>query len=139
MKPLPGWTADIVADDAGVKTITWSGGRIGPSQYQEFEISGGPLPEDVDSIEFKAVQTYDDGEVVRWIDPVTSGGEEPEHPAPTLQLIDVDRASDDDAPAPTTSDGSDDGTDPLAVAALAVAIFTLLLGGASLLRGRPSS
>jgi hypothetical protein len=39
-----------------------------------------------DEIVFKALQTYSDGEIVRWIDTPTAGGGEPEHPAPTLKL-----------------------------------------------------
>ena len=33
---------------------------------------------------FKALQTYSDGNVVRWIEEPVDGGEEPEHPAPVL-------------------------------------------------------
>jgi hypothetical protein len=43
---------------------------------------------DVPSRDSAAVsQTYSDGEVVRWIDSTPKSGEEPEHPAPTLELI----------------------------------------------------
>ena len=37
-------------------------------------------------LEFKALQTYNDGTIVRWIDPVVKGTPEPEHPAPTVTL-----------------------------------------------------
>jgi hypothetical protein len=37
-------------------------------------------------LEFKAVQTYDNGDVVRWIESTPPGGAEPEHPAPVLTL-----------------------------------------------------
>ena len=99
-RPLPGWTAatqtttlatPISTADGdltrAVSKITWSGGRIDPGQFQEFTISLGPLPTDTDRLVFKAVQTYDDGEVVRWIEEPTPGGPEPEHPAPTLTLL----------------------------------------------------
>jgi hypothetical protein len=36
---------------------------------------------------FPAVQTYDDGDVVRWNQPTKEGADEPEHPAPTLMLV----------------------------------------------------
>jgi periplasmic copper chaperone A len=49
-------------------------------------VSVGPLPSDVDSLVFKALQTYDNGEVVRWIEEETPGGAEPERPAPVLKL-----------------------------------------------------
>jgi hypothetical protein len=35
---------------------------------------------------FKAVQTYGDGTVVRWIEDQPKGAPEPEHPAPVLTL-----------------------------------------------------
>lgn len=41
---------------------------------------------------FKAIQTYDNKEVVRWIEEPKAGGEEPDSPAPVLALS---AASDD--------------------------------------------
>ncbi|MER5640982.1 DUF1775 domain-containing protein [Kitasatospora sp. NPDC002227] len=43
---------------------------------------------------FKALQTYDDGTVVRWIDETRAGQPEPQHPAPVLTLT---KASSSDA------------------------------------------
>lgn len=99
VRPQPGWTYTIekttlatpvkVHDneisEAATK-ITWTGGVIKPHEFNEFEVSVGPLPSDVDSVTFKALQTYEGGEVVRWIDEETPGGAEPEHPAPVLKL-----------------------------------------------------
>lgn len=68
-----------------VSKITWTGGTIKPGEFNEFEVSVGPLPSDADSITFKALQTYSDGEIVRWIEE-PSAGSEPEHPAPVLKL-----------------------------------------------------
>lgn len=71
-----------------VTKVTWTadGGRIGPGQFQQFPLSLGPLPKDADQLVFKAVQTYDNKEVVRWIEEPAEGGEEPEAPAPVLKL-----------------------------------------------------
>ena len=98
VEPVPGWTATVqktklatpIKTDDGevteaVSTITWTGGQIKPGEFQQFPVSAGPLP-DVDSLEFKAVQTYSNGDVVRWIDATPASGEEPEHPAPALEL-----------------------------------------------------
>jgi uncharacterized protein YcnI len=101
VRPLSGWTAQVdktkldkpVKSDDGevteaVNRITWTAAgdaAIQPGQFQEFEISAGPLP-DTDKVVFKALQTYSDGEVVRWIEETGSDGKEPEHPAPTLTL-----------------------------------------------------
>ncbi len=101
VKPVPGWDAKVVrgklpkpvVDDDGdeitesVLKIVWSGGKIKPGEFQEFEASVGPLPKSVDRLVFPAVQTYSSGEVVKWTDVPSPGGEEPEHPAPTLELV----------------------------------------------------
>jgi uncharacterized protein YcnI len=74
--------------DEVVGTITWTankGHALKPMKFMQFPVSMGRLPE-VDSLTFKTIQTYDNGEVVRWIEEATEGGEEPEKPAPVLKL-----------------------------------------------------
>jgi hypothetical protein len=39
---------------------------IKPGQFQEFDVSLGPLP-NVDQLVFKALRYYSDGDTVRWI------------------------------------------------------------------------
>jgi uncharacterized protein YcnI len=98
-RAMPGWhiTIDKVrlarpmtSDDGpvteAVSTITWSGGTIAPDTFADFTVSLEPVPSDTNRLVFKAVQTYDNGDVVRWIDTSTPGGAEPEHPAPTVTL-----------------------------------------------------
>jgi hypothetical protein len=101
IKPLTGWTVQadktklatpIKSDDGeiteAVTKITWTASPdavIKPGQFQEFDVSAGPLP-DTDKLVFKALQTYSDGDVVRWIEEPAADGKEPEHPAPTLKL-----------------------------------------------------
>ena len=99
VQPVPGWTwsADtttlakpIKTDDGtiseAVSKLTYAGGAIAPGEFQLFTISAGPLPTNAKSIEFKVVQTYSDGSVVRWIEDTPKGGPEPENPAPVLKL-----------------------------------------------------
>lgn len=119
VKPVPGWKATVEkakldppvkshdGDDIteAVSKITWDGGVINPGEFQEFEVSVGPLPEDADSLVFKAVQTYDKGEPVAWIEEAESGGEEPEHPAPVLTLV---AGEDEHATAPAAEDGEEE-------------------------------
>ncbi len=50
------------------------------------------LPTDTKQIEFKAVQTYSNGEVIRWIESTPKGGPEPELPAPVLKLVGTARS-----------------------------------------------
>jgi uncharacterized protein YcnI len=101
LKPVNGWTAvaeksklatPIKAHDTeiteAVSTITWTaqpGAAIKPGQFQEFDVSLGPLPA-ASQMVFKALQTYSDGTVVRWIDEPATDGTEPERPAPVLKL-----------------------------------------------------
>ncbi|GGS89593.1 membrane protein [Planobispora rosea] len=99
VKPVPGWEVEVteskldkpVTTEYGelteaVTKITWSGGEIGPGQFQEFEVSMGVLPDDTDHLVFPATQTYTGGEVVKWDDEPAADGSEPEHPAPVLKL-----------------------------------------------------
>jgi uncharacterized protein YcnI len=66
----------------GVGTVTWSGGRIAPGEFERFAFSVGPVPEG--EMEFRAIQTYSSGEVVRWIGPSDA-----EEPAARVQGIDL--------------------------------------------------
>ncbi|HJD85753.1 YcnI family protein [Kitasatospora aureofaciens] len=100
--PMPGWTATVEKSkldkpikvhgsdvNEAVSKITWTADantKIAPGQFGEFKLSLGPLPADADSMVFKALQTYDNGDVVRWIDEAQAGQPEPAHPAPTLKL-----------------------------------------------------
>ncbi|MFJ4591607.1 MULTISPECIES: YcnI family protein [unclassified Kitasatospora] len=100
--PLPGWTATVEKAkldkpikvhgsdvNEAVSKITWTadaGTKIAPGQFQEFRVSIGPLPSDADSMVFKTLQTYDNGDIVRWIDESKDGQPEPAHPAPVLKL-----------------------------------------------------
>ncbi|MFH9608582.1 YcnI family protein [Streptomyces sp. NPDC017448] len=71
-----------------VSKVTWTAddGEIAPGYFQQFPVSVGALPEDADQLVFKAIQTYDNKEVVRWIEEPKAGGEEPDSPAPVLKL-----------------------------------------------------
>src|SRR4051794_13292678 len=95
VEAVPGWTVEVqkrpldtpVTSDEGdqiteaVSSVTWSGGSIPDGQFQRFVISAGPLPEDAKSLTFPTIQTYSDGQEVRWIQKTTPGGEEPDNPA----------------------------------------------------------
>lgn len=99
VRPQAGWTYTVdktklatPIDSHGnqiseaVSRITWTGGVIKPGEFNEFEVSVGRLPTDVDSLTFKALQTYSNGEIVRWIEEAAPGGAEVERPAPVLKL-----------------------------------------------------
>ncbi|MEV0638042.1 YcnI family protein [Streptomyces sp. NPDC050619] len=71
-----------------ITKVTWTAEDkgIGAGFAQRFPVVLGPLPEDADELVFKAIQTYSNGEVVRWIEEQQEGQEEPEDPAPVLEL-----------------------------------------------------
>ncbi|MFF3455691.1 YcnI family protein [Streptomyces sp. NPDC002730] len=100
-QPVPGWKVEVTKSKLAkplqvhgkqiteaVSKVTWTadGSKIGPGQFQQFPLSLGKLPEDADQLVFKALQTYDNKEVVRWIEEAKEGAAEPESPAPVLKL-----------------------------------------------------
>jgi periplasmic copper chaperone A len=168
-EPRPGWEVTVKREraaqpieieggfevDEEVRQITWSGGRIGPGEFVDFGLSlRMPKGEAGDKLTFKALQTYEGGEVVRWIGP-----EDADEPAPIVTLTaaasggghgapgstgDTATLSDDAAGAqePATAPGAenasatveeDGGSDGLA---LAVAVLALIAGTAALLAAR---
>jgi uncharacterized protein YcnI len=99
VEPVAGWTVSVrtvtlakplVTDDGqftqAVSEVIWSGGRIPPGQFQDFSLSADPLPQGVTQLTFKTIQTYSNGDVVRWIDVPAPGQPAPDHPAPQLTL-----------------------------------------------------
>ncbi len=98
-QPTPGWQVQVtssrlaqpITTDDGtisdyVSTIVWSGGSIPVGGYQDFDIDVATLPK-VATVKVKALQTYSNGDVVRWIDPPASSGQPaPDHPQPSLTL-----------------------------------------------------
>jgi uncharacterized protein YcnI len=76
-----------------VSRVTWTAtsGGVKPAQFQDFELSLGPLPES-GSLVFSALQTYSDGEKVNWNEVSADPSVEPEHPAPTLEITPADAA-----------------------------------------------
>jgi len=141
VKAQPGWstttttTTPTTPPSSGdgpvtsvVSTVTWTAtaGGIDPGTFAEFELAVGPLPKAA-SVTFKALQTYADGEVVRWIEAAPPGGAEPEHPAPVLQLA---AATGDAAAAPAAGSRGPGRAD----AALALGGIAVLLGLGALVR-----
>jgi uncharacterized protein YcnI len=159
-EPVPGWDVTIEREKAevpieveGLETdeqigrITWTGkgdqGVIGPGQFQDTGLSlRMPDGQAGDALTFNALQTYKDGEVVRWIGPPDA-----DNPAPTVSLTEAAEggahgapsaasAADDAAPAQPAAtqdatgsgDEEDGGGDALAIAALVVGALGLVAG-----------
>ncbi|NUL02456.1 YcnI family protein [Streptomyces lunaelactis] len=123
-QPIPGWKAVVTKSKLAKplevhgkqiteapSKITWTadGGKIGPGEFQQFPVSLGRLPEDADQLVFKAIQTYSNKEVVRWIEEAKEGAAEPESPAPVLKLSAA--AEDEHGAAATGASAKDDKDD----------------------------
>ncbi|MEH0981001.1 YcnI family copper-binding membrane protein [Micromonospora sp. CPCC 205556] len=155
--PVPGWTVAVEKRKVdppievhgsqlteAVSKLTWTAtgdAAVKPGQFQEFPVSMGPLPK-VDTMVFKTLQTYSDGNIQRWIEEPTGGGEEPENPAPVLALT-AGPASATPAASPgaqVEADDDDDDSDGaatgLAIAGLVAGLAGLLLGGLAFARTR---
>jgi uncharacterized protein len=166
---VPGWTARVIEAklaapikedgetiDTEVSQIvwTWTGplGKVNNGQFIQFPLSLA-IPADATgkALEFRTVQTYSNGQVVRWIDPSLTA----EHPAPRIDVtakggVIKDVAGDEAgptagqaggtgqstrAPAPTaaTSTGASKG---LGIAALILGALGLIAGLTALVASR---
>jgi uncharacterized protein YcnI len=164
VKPHPGWSFRVVTRKLdrpahtaqgditqAVSQIVWradsASSAIKPGEFDEFDISLGPLP-NVSSMELKALQTYSDGDVVRWIQSSSPGAPDPDHPAPVLRLVPASATGDNAGDSgPAGADASGGGSQPasgagsrsewalgIAIAALVVALAGVGVG----VRRRPA-
>ncbi|MER6445878.1 hypothetical protein DEJ51_16135 [Streptomyces venezuelae] len=152
---IPGWTSTVEKTKLDkpltvhgkqvnevVTKVTWTGGKIEAGKFQQFPVSVGKLPENAEQMVFKSIQTYDNGEVVRWIEEAKEGAAEPQTPAPVLKLTapkgddhhdsgakaDESKNADKDADHGHNKASADHGTDTTA-RALGIAGIVIGLGG----------
>jgi uncharacterized protein YcnI len=136
----PGWTRKLItAANGAVDRVVWTG-RIPKDGFVEFSFLAG-TPEKPGELQFKALQTYSDGKVVRWIGapgsdqpapivkvqegaPLQNAGGEGEAGQPAAPLSGSATPAATASPVATTTADTGD-RDPLALA----------LGGAGLLLG----
>jgi uncharacterized protein YcnI len=150
-QPVAGWSVDVkmeqlkkpitshgeeIAEQVGQMTWTANSDRAGiqPGQFVDFPISVQIPGEAGDTLTFKALQTYDDGEVVRWI-----GAPDSEEPAPQVAVTEASGEHGAAASAPSSEKSADDSEDAskgLGIAALIVGALGLMAGAAALLRSR---
>ena len=152
-EPVPGWTTKVTrsklakpqVNDEGEKvtdrvdTVTWTGdgttGIVKPGEFQDFGLSVATPDEPGKKLTFKAVQTYDNGEVVRWIGPPDA-----EEPAPQVALTSASAtkpAANVQQASASDEDEDDDGAPLwLAIVALVVGALGLIAGVAGVMAGR---
>jgi uncharacterized protein YcnI len=158
VKPMDGWTATVTeanlpapvtVEGATITkvaaSVTWTADaahQLGPHEYQTFSISVGRLPAAGTTVSLPAAQTYSDGNVVNWGDPVVEGQPEPGHPVPsfvttaatgehaqTAPVADTTPAS-STTPAPAAPDNT------LGILGLGAGVLGLAAGSAALVRTR---
>ena len=148
---VPGWTIERTTEqldppfDDGhggqiaerTSVVTWTGGPLAHDQLEEFGLSV-KLPEEPGTILFPTIQTCDDGTTAEWIEVPPPGGEEPEKPAPAIEVTVAAEDLDEAEPASATDDDDDDdgSSRGLAIAGIALGAAGLATGGAALRRAR---
>ncbi len=132
VEPVPGWDYELEEEDGVVSAIIWSGGEIGATEFQQFDVQG-QAPEETGEYAWNAYQTYEDGEVVEWIGP-----EDSEEPASVVRVAEEAEGGNDAATQESSSENpSSTGTlTPLAAyGGLGIGVLALVLALVALLRG----
>jgi periplasmic copper chaperone A len=150
----PGWTVRAVKQklskpiqtddgpiDEQIGEIVWTASSaktgIAPGEFRDFPLSVLIPGKAGQTLTFKALQTYSNGDVVRWI-----GAADADEPAPTLTLTAANAASGatpaparpPPAPAPAASAGDD--SKGLSIVALVLGALGLIVGAAALVVAR---
>jgi uncharacterized protein len=160
---VPGWKVRVITkklatpiqtDDGpiteGVSRMVWTRtsrtGGIKPGQFQDFPISVQIPDKAGTKLTFKALQTYSNGEIVRWI-----GAPGSDTPAPQVTVTAAQASgaaasahhgagagatSADSGPTQSAAATADSGNDGLSIAALVAGGLGLLLGGGAFAASR---
>jgi periplasmic copper chaperone A len=147
-QPVPGWTRSVEMaqldepiEEEGeepiterIASVTWSGGTIAPGEFQEFGVSFRVPETPGEDLVFPSLQTYSNGEIVRWIGPPDA-----HTPAPVVAVTapaeeegeEAAAAGEDQTAAqqPAAAESDDDG---MATLALVLGIAGLVAGLAAL-------
>src|ERR671917_1024394 len=81
VQPVPGWEYAFEEDGGVITAVTWSGGEIGPREFQQFLVQA-QAPEESGEYPWRAFQTYGDGSVVEWTAPPDA-----EEPASVVEVV----------------------------------------------------
>ncbi len=128
--PQSGFTyADAKGTDGAVSSVTITGSVTG-SEEKKFDLTLGTIPPDTSEIKMTAVQNCADGSVIRWIEPTPANGQEPEHPAPVLEIKSGGATSNSSVKVPVTTknDSKDDSSNTTAII-IGVVVAVIVIGG----------
>ena len=156
---IPGWSVRAVKQklskpvqtddgpiDEQVGEIVWTAADrkagIQPGEFRDFPLSVVIPGKAGQTLTFKALQTYSNGSVVRWI-----GAPGADEPAPRVELTSATSAAADPGtrrranpqPAPAAAASNDGGSsDTLSIVALIVGVLGLLVAGIAVAMARGS-
>ena len=124
---VPGWQAQVVEGKLarpvqeegetiteGVKQVTWTGGPLSPHEYTDFGLSMKLPDKPGETLYFPAVQRCSGGKVTRWITIVPPGAEEPDTPAPAVELTAATGGDDDSTSSSGTAEPASSGAEATA-------------------------
>ncbi len=144
-QPVSGWTVKVIkkklatpiqTDDGpiteGVSRMIWTGskkglGKIAPGQFMDFPISAQIPGKAGDVLTFKALQTYSNGEIVRWIGPPSA-----DEPAPRVTVTGAKAKSAGQASTGAATGGDEGGGNGPGTAALVAGGLLVALSAAAL-------
>lgn len=135
--PQTGYTyADTKNADGSVKDLTIAGSITG-SEEKKFDLTLASIPPGTSEIKMTALQNCADGSVIRWVEPTPAGGQEPEHPAPVLEISSTGATSNTTIKVPVTAkDSSSDNTTVIIVGVVAAVV---VIGGVAFALARRKS
>ncbi|WP_217913816.1 DUF1775 domain-containing protein [Miltoncostaea marina] len=125
VKPEPGWDIRMLyRPDRRTKGVVFSGGRIGPGQFQEFDLLGTPSAEG--TAVWRSRQTYADGVVKPWTGPPEEPGAAapesgPSEPGPASAMT-ISLGGATPAAAATGGGGDDDASAAVWLGLIAIAV-----------------
>lgn len=126
-----GWHIDVEKDGKGetaeVKSITWKGGTI-PAGFRDDFTFSAQVPADAGTLEWKAYQTYEGGQVVAW-DLTQDKQPKKADGSPDFSAsgpFSVTKVTADDKPAATDSTASDWSL-PIAATAVVLSLIAVFL------------
>ena len=144
-QPIAGWTVKVIkkklatpiqTDDGpiteGVSRMIWTGskkglGKIAPGQFMDLPISVQIPGKAGDVLTFKALQTYSNGEIVRWIGPPSA-----DEPAPRVTVTGAKAKTAAHASTGAATGGDEGGGNGPGTAALVAGGFLVVLSAAAL-------
>lgn len=140
VQPVPGWDYEFEEDGGLITSVTWSGGEIGPREFQQFLLSA-QAPEEPGEYAWLAFQTYEDGSTVEW-----TGSPDAEEPASVVEVAPAGatgehghaggEAGSSQEPASASALPDSGGTSPVPYGVAGAVALALGLATAALLRRR---